>query len=48
MLAAIQAKRAQARQEGLKRLYQSYAQPVPIASWNMRQFFRADTIEPVH
>ena len=47
MLAAIQAKRAQARQEGSKRLYQSYAQPVPTASWNMRQFFRADTIEPV-
>jgi hypothetical protein len=47
MLAAIQAKRAQARLEGSNRLYQSYAQPVPIASWNMRQFFRADTIEPV-
>jgi hypothetical protein len=47
MLVAIQAKRAQARQEGSKRLYQLYAQPVPIASWNMRQFFRADTIEPV-
>jgi hypothetical protein len=42
-----QLNRNRARKDGPKRLYQSYATPASLASWKMRPFFRADTLEVV-